>query len=135
MTGLDVDVEPLAVGHDGTNISARRGRLVLSPVGELDLVTGPPLVAAARKLILRTAASAADRQPTDPAPRLVIDLGGITFIDSAGVKCLLAIHRAAQAHGTTAELVHARPQVHKVITLLGVNREIPLQPSTAGSTS
>ncbi len=125
-----IDGHP-TTAHDGMSISARSGRLVLSPEGELDLVTGPPLAAAARQVIIDSAAAASDGQAVDHAARLVVGLGRITFIDSAGVKCLLAIHRAAQAHGMSAELSEAHPHVRKVLTLLGIDREIPLQARTA----
>jgi anti-anti-sigma factor len=57
------------------------GRVQARPVGDLDLLTAP-----------------AFRQRVDEllagAPGVVIDLGGLTFIDSAGLRAVLLAHEA-----------------------------------------
>jgi anti-sigma B factor antagonist len=56
-------------------------------VGELDAASAPALRDTVRKTL-------------EPAPeRLVVDLGGVTFMDSMGLAAVLAAARAAAAEG------------------------------------
>jgi anti-sigma B factor antagonist len=75
--------------------------------GELDHATAPVLVAAAQSL--------AD-EPGD----LVVDLGGLTFVDSAGLNTLVELGVAAHDRGCSLRLRNVTGHVRRVVTLGGL---------------
>ena len=52
---------------------------------------------------------------------LVINLGGVTFIDCAGLGVLVSAHRRTQARGGTLSVAHVSTQVRRVLELTGVD--------------
>lgn len=82
-------------------------RLIVS--GELDIATEPQLIAAVSAAVI-----------TDGAAGLVVDLTGVPFIDSAGLRALLLSRTAAEERGLTFELaVHPGP-VTRLLDIAGV---------------
>jgi anti-sigma B factor antagonist len=71
----------------GTRLSRRDGTIWLALAGELDVFTAPRLRSA-----LREAHPARDES-------LVLDLRGLTFLDSSGLAVLLGAHEAAAREG------------------------------------
>lgn len=57
---------------------------------------------------------------------MVIDLRGVTFIDSSGLGALLGRYRQVTYGGGRVVLVGGPPQVRQVLELAGVTRTIPL---------
>lgn len=57
---------------------------------------------------------------------LLVDLNGVTFIDSAGLGVLVGAARQAAGRGGSLHAVCARPQTRKLLWLTGVDRRIPL---------
>ena len=53
---------------------------------------------------------------------VVIDLGAVDFLDSAGVGALLSIHKRLPAEKPGAKLINLRPPVQAVIELLRLHR-------------
>jgi anti-anti-sigma factor len=51
-------------------------------------------------------------------PRLSVDVGGLTFIDVATLRCLYGI-AAGLADGGHITLAHASPELHRMVELLG----------------
>jgi anti-sigma B factor antagonist len=103
--------------HRAFTIETREeaGRLVVRPCGELDLATAPDL----EKLVL---GRLADRTA------VVLDLRGLTFMDSSGVRVLVAAHaRAADGGG---ELTVVRPErggaVDRILEVSGIEQALPL---------
>ena len=86
----------------------RPGVHLLVVVDELDMATAPQLrQAAANALAAR--------------PRvLAIDLGGVSFVASAGLGALLRIHQRAAAEGCRMVLVSVPDPVRRVIGLIGL---------------
>jgi anti-anti-sigma factor len=58
----------------------------------------------------------------DGARNLVIDLGGVTFIDSASIGCLIDIYWLLKDRGGALKLSGLRPRVDTVLSLTGVHR-------------
>ena len=59
----------------------------------------------------------------DPLRQVVIDLGGLTFIDSSGIRTLLDSKRRAEEHGVVLVVrVPQEGQVRQVFELTGVDR-------------
>jgi anti-anti-sigma factor len=68
-----------------------------------------------------------DRLLNQPGVReLVLDLGGVGFIDSAGLGALLSIRERAASLGVRMRVTNVRPRVQRML-------EVRLSP-TAGST-
>ena len=51
---------------------------------------------------------------------LVIDLGGVTFIDSSGLGALVRIHKSAQEKGLSMRLVNVPASVSRIFDLTGL---------------
>lgn len=80
---------------------------VRAPRGELDLAAVPEL---------RTRLAAAHRD----GARIVLDLRGVTFLDSAALSVVLAADRRLAASGGSLRLEHASPAVRRVLRICGL---------------
>jgi anti-sigma B factor antagonist len=69
------------------------------------------------------------------AATLIVDMGGTTFCDSAGVNALVRAHKRATANGSTMRLVISAPAVGRVLAITGVDRLMDIYPSVAASLS
>jgi len=82
-----------------------RGRIVLEIQGDILMISGPIDESAQLPELLDRAASG----------RLVLDLGGVTFINSLGVRDWIRMQAAAQRAGVTIELRRvAEPVIHQL---------------------
>lgn len=59
--------------------------------------------------------------------RVVIDLGGITFMDSAGLKAILRAYELGQSNGHTLVLRHGPRQVRRLIELTGMSDRLTFE--------
>jgi anti-anti-sigma factor len=62
------------------------------------------------------------RNSLQPGVELVIDLSRVDFIDVVGMNAVVNAVRLARALGGTARICNARPQVERLMVLLGINR-------------
>lgn len=105
---LDASVTTTKVGDDA---------YVLSLKGELDLYSTPRLVAELEALALDGA-------------EVVLDLTVVTFIDSTALGAiLLGARRLRQAGGGIA-LVSSSPTTTKLLTIVGIDRVVPVYETT-----
>lgn len=81
---------------------------MLTVIGELDLRTSPEL-----EERLSHAFDAG-------AELVILDLRGIEFMDSTGLRVLLSAHQRAHDSGRRFALVRGADQVERVLTLTGV---------------
>lgn len=87
--------------------------LVLAPRGDLDIATAPRLAAALDEL-------------PGAARKVVVDLRGVTFVDSSGLRGLLLVRRRTQEGGVELVVVHD-PEVHgPIFRLTQLDEELPL---------
>ncbi len=88
---------------------------VVAVRGELDLATAPQLESALLPP-LRDGGSA------------VLDLRGLEFLDSTGVRVIVAAHHAAQEHGGSFALVRTEPDgpVARVLEISGLDAVLKL---------
>jgi stage II sporulation protein AA (anti-sigma F factor antagonist) len=97
------------MGSDRLDFTVSRfvaeGVYVLCPVGELDLAVTE---------VLSDAIAAVE------APALVIDLSGLTFIDSSGLKVLVAAKRRFDQEGGKLRVEGAEGSVRRVFELAGL---------------
>jgi anti-anti-sigma factor len=62
---------------------------------------------------------------TLPEPR-VIDLAGLEYIASAGLRVLLITQKRAQGSGAAIRLINLRPQIHDIFRYAGFDRIIDM---------
>jgi anti-sigma B factor antagonist len=62
---------------------------------------------------------------------LIVDMGGTTFCDSAGVNALVRARRLATASEADIRLVVAAPGVLRVLAITGVDHLMKIYPSVA----
>lgn len=89
------------------------GALVVAS-GELDLATAPQL-----RAVLVAAVEA-------PGAGACLDLSGITFIDSYGLRVLIEVHKLAQRVQRRLMLVASSPVVANLFAITGLEQVMPL---------
>ena len=88
---------------------------VVEVAGELDLHSAPQLRAELARAVENGA-----------APHIVVDLAGVTFLDSTGVGVLVgALKRAREADGAL-HFCNAQPRVRRVFEITGLIGALPL---------
>src|ERR671928_857282 len=89
------------------------GRAHVTLRGELDLATAPELEQLLTERI-------------DASQEVVVDLRGLEFMDSSGIRVLVAAHTRAGRTGTRVFIVRPEPDsaVAKIIAVAGLEREL-----------
>ena len=93
-----------------TQVQGERHTVSIS--GELDVASAPML-----EETLAEACSAGARE-------LVLDLGGVEFMDSMGLKAILRGRTLCEAHDATYRLTPAQRPVQRVFEATGVRRRL-----------
>ena len=96
--------------EDGAQLSLR---------GELDLATAPQLAAALR-------------QVGQPGRTVRVDLAGLVFMDSTGMRSILEASRDSERDGWTLQLGRAPEPVQRVFSMSGVEKLLPFDPADEG---
>jgi anti-sigma B factor antagonist len=60
------------------------------------------------------------------ARKVVIDLGGVTYIDSASIGCLMDIHRLLQERSGEVRIAALQPRVETMISMTGVHKIVDI---------
>ncbi|HEX5042216.1 MAG TPA: STAS domain-containing protein [Candidatus Polarisedimenticolaceae bacterium] len=64
---------------------------------------------------------------------VVVDLGGLEFVDSAGVGAFVGLYKAARARGARLRFAGARPGVRSVLELIRLHRILEVSDEVAGA--
>lgn len=106
--------------HDQLQIEVRHdgGRVVLALVGELDMASADRLQQAVDDDALRAEAS------------VVLDLQGLQFIDSTGLRVILRALERCRARGQEFAITRGSPQVQRLLSITGVATHLPTISST-----
>ena len=105
------------IGHNvSLSVSIDAGGTVVA-VGDIDLAGGPLL----EKAIL---------QQEESAP-IVIDLAAVEFIDSSGLRSLLAASRRAEGRGTSVTLRNPSTGVLRLLSITGTADQFTVEPEPA----
>jgi anti-sigma B factor antagonist len=88
------------------------GAYVITVTGEVDLSTADNLETEL------TRANASD------AAKVIVDLSGVSFIDSRGLRVLLMAEMASRTDSRRLHFLHGSPQVERVLDISGVGREL-----------
>lgn len=89
----------------------------VAPAGELDLSTVPQV-------------QAAMWPPDVDLEAVTLDLSGLTFMDTSGLRLVLEEDRRAKAEGRRLHLVPGPPTVHRVFELAGIADRLPFGASS-----
>lgn len=87
---------------------------VVTASGEVDVFTAPGLDAAI------------DAELADGRTRLVIDLTGVTFLDSTGLGVLVKGLKGAREAGGSLQLVVTTERIRKIFDITGLDSAMPL---------
>jgi anti-anti-sigma factor len=103
------------VSKDEFRIDVERepGRARVRPVGELDLATVPTL----EQELTRVRESG--------VPAVVLDLRGLTFMDSTGLSLTLRWALEASRDGFDFSLVRGEGAIRRLFELTGMDRRLP----------
>lgn len=83
--------------------------------GELDLLTGPVLSASLEPVVAEAPAL------------LVLDLGGVRFIDAAGLRAVVVQARALSEAGGQLVLSRPSPMLQRMLAVLGLEPVLPVR--------
>ena len=97
------------------------GAEVLAPQGEIDISNV--------EILDRVLGEALDRQP----PRLLVDLGRVEYLDSAGVSSLLRAGQAIERSGGKLVLVGGNRFIRRLLRMTGVDRLFGHQDTVAAA--
>ena len=95
------------------DVSREGATATVRALGALDLATVPVLdhqLAALRDAGFR---------------RLILDLRGLEFIDSTGLRCILEYDAEARQDGFSIGLIQGPPAVHRIFVLTGTTGHLP----------
>jgi len=67
----------------------------------------------------------------------VIDLSGLTFLDSVGIRLLVEADARSRSNGSRLQLIPGGDQVHRILQLCGLEESLPFvsENGLAGSAS
>lgn len=94
---------------------AREDRCTLMLKGELDLASAPILEAAIARLC------------ADGASEIVLDLGGLSFIDSTGLRTILSSMSLCEQHLCNFWLIPGPRAVQRLFELAGMLERLPFR--------
>ena len=110
--------EPFAV-----EVQRRKHVTIVQPRGELDLATVETLRSTLAAATAETAGAALDGM--ENRARLVLDLRGLSFIDSTGLHLLVALDKLAQRDGFQLTLLAPAAPIDRAIRLCGLDQVLP----------
>lgn len=87
---------------------------VVSATGEVDVFSAPDLDSELSALVAAG------------SPRLVVDLAGVTFLDSTGLGVLVKALKHAREAGGWLHLVVTSDRIRKIFEITGLDASIPI---------
>lgn len=118
MSGENQEARPHSSGPSSVRAAAvSLADLVVPVTGEIDRATAPALSAAVDAHLDRAAPLGRD---------VVVDLGGVTFIDLHGLRLLLAATDTARSRGVTLQVTECPPCLLRLLQVTGVGGRLNL---------
>ncbi|MEV0806434.1 STAS domain-containing protein [Micromonospora sp. NPDC050200] len=93
--------------------------VVLRLAGEIDMLTAGQLSAVVNEVL------------ADPPPRIVLDLGGVSFCDSQGLGTLVVLSRKASHAQTLLVLSNVGDFLLRVLDITGLRSALMIRNETA----
>jgi anti-sigma B factor antagonist len=107
------------MGPFSVTIEHLDGTVVLRPLGELDLTTAQELQHALEDVVGK-------------ARSVVLDLGGVSFADCAGLRPIRRALQGGLDNVTSVRVFGARPRVERVLSLTGLQRPLGVERRLTG---
>ena len=104
-------------GRLQTEIQQTETHPILAVTGEIDIYTAPQFSQAVVRLI------------SDGTLHVVVDMSGVTYMDSSGFSSLLSATKQLRPGGGALHLVGARPTVQRMLHLTRLDTVIFLHPN------
>jgi anti-sigma B factor antagonist len=101
-------------------LSPERAWVRICLEGELDLSTAATFHDAVSALI------------EDGWTSIVVDLSGLSFMDSSGLRATFELDGEATRRGVTLRLTGASDQVQRLFAMTGLSRQLDMAPGTNG---
>ncbi len=108
----------LSGSHVTVDVRRHDGVVILQVTGEIDLLTAPRVEEAMTPLL------------RERPPVLVVDLSGVTFLASAGLKLLVAAQQASR-EGTRIRVVASDQHTFRPIEMTGLTETIAVYATVA----
>ena len=93
------------------------GWAVVSLFGELDVATAPDMKERLVDLV------------NEGRSRIVLDLGGVDFLDSTGLGMIVSALKRARTHGGDLRIVCTESRITRLFEITGLDKAIPLLPT------
>ncbi|GAB7048995.1 STAS domain-containing protein [Catenuloplanes indicus] len=93
------------------------GEVVLKLAGEIDMLTVNKLSSIVNEMV------------SDPPPRIILDMGGITFCDSQGLGTLVVLSRKASFAQSVLILTNVGDFLLRVLDITGLRSALMIQAS------
>jgi anti-sigma B factor antagonist len=106
-------VEGAGLGAFAVDVQRRDDGTIVRARGELDVATAGTLRAALDGI--------------EDAARLVLDLRGLSFIDSTGLHLVVALHKRAQRDGFQLSVLAPAPPVDRAFRICGLDKTLPFE--------
>ncbi|HKM68420.1 MAG TPA: STAS domain-containing protein [Candidatus Acidoferrum sp.] len=81
------------------------------------------------KLSIETVNEFLPRLRAETAQRVILDLSGVSFLDSAGVGALVSLFVSRRNQGKEFCLAALPPQANAVVTVAGLQKLLPMYPT------
>jgi anti-sigma B factor antagonist len=78
------------------------------------------------KLNLETVSGFVQRLRPDTSPKLMLEMSGVNFLDSAGVGALVSLFVSRRNQGKSFALAALGPQATAVVIVAGLQRMLPI---------
>lgn len=105
----------MSIPSFGITVERNGASTRIAPAGELDIATTPAL----ERAILEATA--------EPGAALVLDLRGLTFMDSTGLRTLAQTSARAEEHGFELSIWRGSEQIERVLEISGLGALLPLE--------
>jgi anti-sigma B factor antagonist len=110
------EVDPVDAGSMTVDVERQPSAVVVHIAGEVDLTTAPTLAAKLREVV------AGDGS----APRVVVDLARVTFLDMSGLTALMESSRVVERAGGCLVLAHPTRLVQRLLQITGLEDALPV---------
>jgi len=106
MTSFKLELQKLPSSNEAFTVFQAKGKLSLETVNEFIQTLRP-----------------------DPSPGIVLDMSGVSFLDSAGVGSLVSLFVSRRNHGKTFALASLTSQSSAVVAVAGLQKLLPIYKS------